>query len=679
MARDPPQSGIRSPAMSSPISPSHFYQHPEQPWRCGEPFRYGLPKKGDPWVHCRSLADKYDKNMCEAWRDEVDKLLIFAGLFSSAVTAFTIESYKWLDEDPNATTAHLLARFLSDQANITGAVGAANTTLPSASTFVADASVVRINIFWFLSLTLSLTTVLIGTLCLQWLREFQRDAALPNKDALALRQMRFDSLFRWKVPSILAALPLLLQCAVVLFFAGVLDLLWKRNHVVAGVLTAAIGIVVSFMVMTTVLPFAQFLYSLQRDILSMTQCPYKSPQSWLFYKFGRKVTAWTFDMVTTISSLFKGVMQKLGMKYATPEISISPLRVALMARRFINWTDYDADWLLRREAWYDDFKTENADIVRGLLWVDATFAQSLDVVYSLYHCVRELHPSVLARVVSGLRYGRGHPSSSAGSNESVAIYRKILQQVTLTEPQKIELLSKVWLQKHVEHGFHLRTHMMELHLRCMNAINGQFLVDYFGAPSLMFDSLRGSHPPDIVIQLLMTAMTGLMRDMFPQGIFKVIRRLMLEEGRFVDMSNCDWETRTILRHMVISILQECEKFVEREPGHDHSKKRSQILLCAEEIRDLLLQSQPAISRRIVKSWEGGRESVWDKMSNSSEYSLTNITWDSIASLAHAVDRKLTEWGGANQLYWHDSGPRWRALMKVVGVAPPSPFTPNTPN
>ena len=92
--------------------------------------------------------------------------------------------------------------------------------------FTVTQAQVRINIVWFLSLTVSLTTVLVGILCLQWLREFQRDAALPHKDAVALRQMRYEGLIQWHVPGILSILPLLLQLSLVLFFIGLLDLLW---------------------------------------------------------------------------------------------------------------------------------------------------------------------------------------------------------------------------------------------------------------------------------------------------------------------------------------------------------------------------------------------------------------------------------------------------------------------
>ncbi|KAF8164660.1 hypothetical protein BJ912DRAFT_255367 [Pholiota molesta] len=42
-----------------------------------------------------------DTVRCDAWKDEVQNLLIFAGLFSAVVTAFVIESYKFLQPSPN--------------------------------------------------------------------------------------------------------------------------------------------------------------------------------------------------------------------------------------------------------------------------------------------------------------------------------------------------------------------------------------------------------------------------------------------------------------------------------------------------------------------------------------------------------------------------------------------------
>lgn len=194
------------------------------------------------------------------------------------MTAFVIESYKWLQEDTDDISLQLLAFIAAQVAN------SSSTALPSAlipQPFSVSASEVRINSVWFLSLTLALTTVLIGILCLQWLREFQRDAALSHKDAVALRQMRYEGLLHWRVPDILSLLPILLSTSLVLFFFGLLELLWTRNKVVAVFITAAVGVAMMFLGVTTALPAVQYVTT--RDPhLRVYQCPYKSPQSWIF-------------------------------------------------------------------------------------------------------------------------------------------------------------------------------------------------------------------------------------------------------------------------------------------------------------------------------------------------------------------------------------------------------------
>ncbi|KIL55911.1 hypothetical protein M378DRAFT_559788, partial [Amanita muscaria Koide BX008] len=91
----------------------------EQPkqWQCGDPTEYHhAPKRvpdasgnlKKPLENINHWMKLYDKGMCEAWRDEIEKLLIFAGLFAATVTPFVIDSYKWLQEDNAAASTKLL-------------------------------------------------------------------------------------------------------------------------------------------------------------------------------------------------------------------------------------------------------------------------------------------------------------------------------------------------------------------------------------------------------------------------------------------------------------------------------------------------------------------------------------------------------------------------------------------
>ncbi|KAF8887553.1 hypothetical protein BD779DRAFT_1391949, partial [Infundibulicybe gibba] len=60
------------------------------------------------WKDLYGKADRFDKEFCGGWNSEIDALLTFAGLFSAVVTAFTVESYKLLQPDPQDMTNQIL-------------------------------------------------------------------------------------------------------------------------------------------------------------------------------------------------------------------------------------------------------------------------------------------------------------------------------------------------------------------------------------------------------------------------------------------------------------------------------------------------------------------------------------------------------------------------------------------
>ncbi|KAF8069129.1 hypothetical protein FPV67DRAFT_1414677, partial [Lyophyllum atratum] len=362
----------------------------KQPWHSEDPYHYTVPKPGEPWKHCHTLVQNYDKGMLEAWKDEVDKLLIFAGLFSAAVTAFTIESYKWLQKDRTDPSTRLVLEELLQEFR--------RTSLPSPNLQVSNnvtetisglsSSVVRINIFWFLSLTLSLTTVLIGILCMQWIREYHRDAHITHKDAIALRQMRYEGFLKWKVPTILSSLPLLLQSAVVLFFAGLLELLWSLNRFVAVFVTAAVSLAMTFLALTTIAPFFQYIVLGERDFhAAQYDCSLRSqsPQSWAFFRLGLRflwLATWSTEPIKSISSSSALNFLKIVIQRSLHDQS---------------WIEYDLrQWRRLRGL---------EDLIHGITWIDEVFTQSLDAVYSVYHCLSDMDIPSAAQAVSELNPG----------------------------------------------------------------------------------------------------------------------------------------------------------------------------------------------------------------------------------------------------------------------------------
>lgn len=49
-------------------------------WKCGEPYQYAIPEPvGNPWEVVLEALLKKDKIQCDAWKDEVQNLLIFVG------------------------------------------------------------------------------------------------------------------------------------------------------------------------------------------------------------------------------------------------------------------------------------------------------------------------------------------------------------------------------------------------------------------------------------------------------------------------------------------------------------------------------------------------------------------------------------------------------------------------
>jgi hypothetical protein len=203
-----------------------------------------------------------------------------AGLFSAVVTAFVIESYKFLQPSPNDAVVGLLfqiANSLNNTSSFPPSVDPASITTP----FSPTSSAIRLNVFFFLSLILSLTTVLIGTISLQWLREHQSYPNFSSKEKAAILHMRSKALEAWYVPVIFSVLPLLLQGALVLFLAGLVDFSLPLGIKLIIPVSVVVGLTLLFLGATTVLPaFQGFFFFLCHSYKQVpTPCPFKSPQS----------------------------------------------------------------------------------------------------------------------------------------------------------------------------------------------------------------------------------------------------------------------------------------------------------------------------------------------------------------------------------------------------------------
>ncbi|KAL0062915.1 hypothetical protein AAF712_010236 [Marasmius tenuissimus] len=266
------------------------------------------PNPQDPtlqksWEVIMKEVTALDEGFVGGWKEDIDTLLVFTGLFSAVVTAFTIESYQWLQEAPEDTAVTLL-RQISQQMN------GSTVSQPGPDEFTVSSSVVTINILWFMSLIIALVDALFALLCKQWLREHRRHTHTRTpSEALALRRLRTQSLEKWRVPAILASLPILLEIALFLFLAGLLELLRTRQPVLFKISTAVVSFAALFYFGTMIIPTVDIIRQARQvtyplrvkqknpnnqsyspvDFIMMLPpmeytCPYKSPQAWAAFQ-----------------------------------------------------------------------------------------------------------------------------------------------------------------------------------------------------------------------------------------------------------------------------------------------------------------------------------------------------------------------------------------------------------
>ncbi|KAJ3511041.1 hypothetical protein NLJ89_g4327 [Agrocybe chaxingu] len=263
-------------------------------FQCGSPL-FTEPKKQegvDYWERVLAPVQKKDKAQCDTWKDEVQNILIFAGLFSAVVTAFLVETYKNLQPDPNETAVLLLARIVARLENPSNTSASPPDSFigPSETPFIPTNSAIRVNAFWFLSLVLSLTTVLIGITSLQWIREHQSyPEYFSPQQTFTLLHMRTQMLQKWRVSAFFSSLPLLLALGLIFFLIGLADFL-----VSLGIMTVTIPMVflislsLGFLLLTTAVPSLQAWTMIWKGaerggaFTPPIPCPYKSPQARLF-------------------------------------------------------------------------------------------------------------------------------------------------------------------------------------------------------------------------------------------------------------------------------------------------------------------------------------------------------------------------------------------------------------
>jgi uncharacterized protein DUF6535 len=160
----------------------------------------------------------------------------------------------------------------------------------------------RVNILWFLSLTLSVTCALTATLVQQWARNYLLTTQIPSSPQrqARVRTYLFHGVLRFRLGTVVTAVPFLLHASVFLFFAGLIDFLFQINHVLAWILLSCVFAGGKVYVILTILP------------LCCPDCPYMTPMSGSLWYL---VQAVQFAFLSTFRRMSEVVVPKWTSKH----------------------------------------------------------------------------------------------------------------------------------------------------------------------------------------------------------------------------------------------------------------------------------------------------------------------------------------------------------------------------
>ncbi|KAF8261199.1 hypothetical protein EI94DRAFT_822627 [Lactarius quietus] len=172
------------------------------------------PHEGSPPADVSSF-DTYRKSMAdrvkvaETRRADAEDIIISAALLAATVAVFTGASVPGLKPDPRETSAFYLAKASQIFANASGVEINLPYMPPDPAEFAPSRPAVWVNSFWFMSLALSLSCILLAS-------SLQRWALRSGSTALNSADQRDEMRVTW----LSTILPATLRIATFFFYAG---------------------------------------------------------------------------------------------------------------------------------------------------------------------------------------------------------------------------------------------------------------------------------------------------------------------------------------------------------------------------------------------------------------------------------------------------------------------------
>jgi hypothetical protein len=301
-------------------------------------------------------------------------LTIKATLFSAIVTVFTIEFSKRLEVDRQESTANIL--FVIHQ-QLDSIARKNITTLPPlipnpASTFEPQRSTVMVHCFLVTSLIHSLSTAALCILCLQWLREHQRQpSGLGSpKEMFPLRAHRNRLMDIWCMSILVGTLPAFLVISLFCFLVALLTMYVSKPTPSGIYFAALIGIVLAGGIFLAMLP------TISR------KCLLRSPQSWFMYQCLRALGLVILSIypANAVASLVAPLVDVLGMDRVWSSLQKCPYKIVTPFQHFILNLD---DW------GHLDRKELESSRDPGFQWFGTTFAHDREAIQAMVGCLEK--------------------------------------------------------------------------------------------------------------------------------------------------------------------------------------------------------------------------------------------------------------------------------------------------
>ncbi|KZO99211.1 hypothetical protein CALVIDRAFT_477485, partial [Calocera viscosa TUFC12733] len=242
--------------------------HDNAPVEDGPKWLNPEPDKSDNaeiWRTYVEEADKHDAALMKRWNEGIDVFLLFTGLFSAILSAFLVLAWPALQPDSSQATSDALAAISQQLLLLSSGLSMNASAAYQTPSFTPPRWALAVNCLWFTSLFVSLLTAVLAMLVKEWLSAYNDGVALVPLERAKQRQMRYDGLIKWNVPSIVSLLPLAIHLAVFLFLLGLVVFAWPVNNGLFALMTlllfTGLGLYTSSAWLPTVYP----------------SCPYRSP------------------------------------------------------------------------------------------------------------------------------------------------------------------------------------------------------------------------------------------------------------------------------------------------------------------------------------------------------------------------------------------------------------------